>query len=728
MHRTMAVSAMRCFANRPRFIHCAAVRSVALLALLIAGCSGNSADSPSQRSPNILFVIMDDVGIDQMRVFGYGGATPPGTPNIDALAGAGVRFRNVWAMPACSTSRAVFFGGRYPVRTNVYGALGPNDLANSQVSPYEITAPRLLAQRGYESALFGKFHLGLQGHNPAGLGMPHDLGWNYFSGWLDATGDPSSVDKTAGGVATPGTWSCGFVPAAAQGGADSGACYTTDGACANTASNGAIPPGRSCRDRGGIFDPSKICQSPAPGYLDFNTMSGHYVSPLVINREDGSVEQVPPTDARARRFRAAAAVDDAIDWIKGRAANQPWMATVSFASAHTPVMQPPADELLPENVASSALDCGNVVAQRALTNLMIESIDTEISRLLIAIGLARRGPDGTLIYDPATTNTMVIVLGDNGSLGNAVKLPFNPQRAKGTAYQTGVWVPLIISGPLVASPGRAVTHMVNIADLFELFGEIAGLDVHQVVPRPLDSVAVLPYLVNPAQASLRTTNFTQIGPNLQANGANNGPCVIGTSCTQIPVSKNVCEDNNGVWYGAGSDVSGVPAEGLLRCCNVNAFLTAHDQPTYTINPDSSAAVRNDSYKLVQNMTMEYQSQAVPCVETVTTEFYAVDESAPLPLIDDADKELPVGSLTLTQLASYDALLAELHKTLAFAPSCPGDGNSDSVVNQADLDNWDFYQRTSGLSSVYDFNLDGLTDGADRTIILDNLGHECNGHP
>ena len=122
-----------------------------------------------RRIPNILFIIMDDVGIDQMQVFGYGGATPPSTPNIDQIADAGIRFHNTWSMPACSTSRAVFFDGRFPLRTNVFGALGPDDLANSQVSPFEMTAPKLLTQRGYQSALFGKFHLGLQGQQSVRL-------------------------------------------------------------------------------------------------------------------------------------------------------------------------------------------------------------------------------------------------------------------------------------------------------------------------------------------------------------------------------------------------------------------------------------------------------------------------------------------------------------------------------------------------------------------------------
>ena len=61
---------------------------------------------------------------------------------------------------------------------------------------------------------------------------------------------------------------------------------------------------------------------------------------------------------------------------------------------------------------------------------------------------------------------MVVIVGDNGSYLQTVRLPFDPQRAKGTPYQTGVWVPLIVSGPLVNEPGRSVTSMVNVVDLY----------------------------------------------------------------------------------------------------------------------------------------------------------------------------------------------------------------------------------------------------------------------
>ncbi len=251
----------------------------------------------------------NDIGIDQWKLFGYGGNTPAATPNIDAIAQAGVKFHNMWAMPACSNGRAALFTGRYPFRTRVFTAIGSADLANYMVNPNEVTIARLLKQRGYKSGLFGKFHLGTQDNNPYGLGMVGALGFDYYDGWLDETGDPSSIDSTAGGVAEAGTWSCGFVRDASHGGADTGACYAADNTCQVLSKTGAEAPGRICRDGGGIFDPNQSCVSPVPGYINFGTLSGHYVSPLVINNADGSVDQVPSTDIRSRTFRATEQVD-----------------------------------------------------------------------------------------------------------------------------------------------------------------------------------------------------------------------------------------------------------------------------------------------------------------------------------------------------------------------------------------------------------------------------------
>ena len=107
------------------------VLATAIAALTLASCNGSSRLPSTDGPPNIVFVVMDDVGIDQMASFGYGGATAPRMPNMDAVAKAGVRFRNTWSRPECSPGRAAFFVGRYPFRTNIYQAIGPNDLANA---------------------------------------------------------------------------------------------------------------------------------------------------------------------------------------------------------------------------------------------------------------------------------------------------------------------------------------------------------------------------------------------------------------------------------------------------------------------------------------------------------------------------------------------------------------------------------------------------------------------
>jgi Sulfatase len=87
--------------------------SASAQSVVASAATGQAAESGKPARPNILFIIMDDVGIDQMQIFGYGGTTPPLTPNINAIARAGVRFRNVWAMPECCPSRAIFSEGRY---------------------------------------------------------------------------------------------------------------------------------------------------------------------------------------------------------------------------------------------------------------------------------------------------------------------------------------------------------------------------------------------------------------------------------------------------------------------------------------------------------------------------------------------------------------------------------------------------------------------------------------
>ncbi len=722
-----------------------------ILALAIASCSSgddSSSDSSSNQStPNILYVIMDDVGIDQMLAFGYGGATPPSMPNINAVAQNGVRFRNTWSMPECSNGRSAFLVGRYPLRTNIYAAIGDNDLANSQLTPYDVTIPKLLKQANYDSAMFGKFGVAGPFNNQAGYNAPAQLGWDHFYGWIG--GLPGSIDSTAGGIAASGTYECGFVPGSVS---KSGACHYANKSCtemSQTSASEQNAAGLQCLDSGGIFVPNQSCDTP-PANLNFNTQNAYYVSPLLIIEDGKDAVQVPLSDSRARGYRTRIEADAAINWINGRKnSRKPWMATVSFSSAHTPWQQAPK-KLSPVSYSAVTddLNCTNAngIDGRVLQNQMTEALDTEFGRILIETGLATRGADGSLIYDPKASNTVIAIVGDNGTLGNAVKAPFNPQLAKATAYQTGVWDPLIVAGPMVVDPDREVNHMVNVVDLFQFFGELANIDAHKAVPRTLDSVALLPYLTNPNQASLRTINFTQGGFNIQANGGRNAPCIFSaSSCSQVPISKGVCQDNGGVWWGSGyTDTTVIDNGGVgyTSCYAVNeakyiaggnSMSAAEPNAQVKIIPGVANAIRNDKYKLIQNQTQTFDpSSSAPAPNVVTSyEFFEVDQAKPIPKLDNPDLVIPL-PYTGEVLTAYDDLYAKLQSLLVSEPYCPGDGNNDGIVDAQDLFNWQkiysYATSSNAWSSVYNFMTSGvwtgITSTADKQIIEQNINNSC----
>ncbi len=762
------------------------------LALLSSAPSHASNVNQKPKKPNILFVIMDDVGIDQMKSFGYGGvpgaSNPdqanqigPRMPNMDAIAAVGVRFRNTWSMPECSPGRSVMFTGRFPLRNNIMQAIGPRDLNNSHVATWEMTTPKLLKKADYTSGMFGKFHLGGPENNQYGDGAPVSLGWDYFYGWT--AGLPGTIDTTAGGVGSSGgpngTYSCGFVPKAGDlGGANQGACYipnATSTSCKPLSGTNADGDsvGLQCLTERGVLVPNEACQPFPPEAVEaaFSMhQNAQYVSPLVINRSR-QVEEVPLRDGRGRGFRATIEANAAIQWINQQSSSgHRWMATVSFSADHTPLQPPPGNLLSPETRALVAgilapggacttTGVNNKNAQ-LMSNALTEGMDSEFGRLLVETGIAHRNNAGTLDYNPEASNTLIVIVGDNGSLGTTVKFPFDPSRSKATAYQTGAWVPLIVSGPMVMDPGRDVNSMVNVADLFELFGEVAGIDVHQAVPRHIDSHPLLPYLTNPMQTSLRHYNFTQGGFNIQKNGSHNPPCVVPFPpgnpkpptvpvdsrglCSQVPTSQSVCEDNYGVWWGPGADPGNTfPGfQGVNECWQVNQALFKQLGPAEYAKQaavqltEIYSGIRDDNYKIVKNHSLNYKPATDSPVPNDSVEFYQINEDPGLDVkIDLATNNLippcanietcNTGGLTEDQLHHWNALKQRLVSILASPPACLGDGNGDGVVNLLDIKDWAQIAVGWGGSSHYDFNFDGLTNIEDYDIIKAHLHASCS---
>lgn len=107
--------------------------------------------------PNVIFILADDVGYGDFSTYG---ASKVATPNVDRLAGNGVKFTNAHAVAATSTpSRYSLLTGQYAFRRNDTGVAAGN--AASIIKPHQETVPKLFKAAGYTTGAVGKWHLGL---------------------------------------------------------------------------------------------------------------------------------------------------------------------------------------------------------------------------------------------------------------------------------------------------------------------------------------------------------------------------------------------------------------------------------------------------------------------------------------------------------------------------------------------------------------------------------------
>ncbi len=132
------------------------------LALLIGGAAIHAA--PSDR-PNIVFILCDDLGINDLHCYGR---QDHQTPHLDRLAREGMRFTSAYcAQPICSPSRCALTTGQYPQRWRINSYLD-NRAQNERrgvaqwLDPKAQTLARTLKRNGYATGHFGKWHLGGQ--------------------------------------------------------------------------------------------------------------------------------------------------------------------------------------------------------------------------------------------------------------------------------------------------------------------------------------------------------------------------------------------------------------------------------------------------------------------------------------------------------------------------------------------------------------------------------------
>jgi len=201
--RKEGLHARRDSVRRPRERHGLARRLAALVLgalALEAGCSpGGSGPAAAERSehpppeeparsekpPNILFLLADDLGFGDLGCFGNPVIR---TPVLDRLAEEGVRLTQAYAAsPNCSPARAALLTGRMPYRVGIYDFV--RETYPLHVRTNETTVARILADAGYDTFLAGKWHLsgGQLDDERKRYTTPGDLGFGYWfcdrNGW-----------------------------------------------------------------------------------------------------------------------------------------------------------------------------------------------------------------------------------------------------------------------------------------------------------------------------------------------------------------------------------------------------------------------------------------------------------------------------------------------------------------------------------------------------------------
>lgn len=140
------------------------------LALGIFAACGGKYEGP----PNFVIIFLDDSGWSDFRPFGD---PEYPTPNVDRLASQGTSFQNFYVSQAvCSASRASLMTGCFPGRTRVFGAHGPTARG---LEPRFATMGEVLKNKGYATAIFGKWHLGDQDDT-----RPHARGFDESAGLM----------------------------------------------------------------------------------------------------------------------------------------------------------------------------------------------------------------------------------------------------------------------------------------------------------------------------------------------------------------------------------------------------------------------------------------------------------------------------------------------------------------------------------------------------------------
>ena len=127
--------------------------AVVALAFSVVLPSCSEGAKHGSRSPNVILILTDDQGYGDIAANGNNLIS---TPNLDRLYGESIRLTNYHVSPTCSPTRAALLTGRYNNRTGVWHTV----TGRSRIREDETTMAQIFSDNGYETGMFGKWHLG----------------------------------------------------------------------------------------------------------------------------------------------------------------------------------------------------------------------------------------------------------------------------------------------------------------------------------------------------------------------------------------------------------------------------------------------------------------------------------------------------------------------------------------------------------------------------------------
>jgi len=367
------------------------------LCVLTVGRNALADETRSQRPPNIVLLLVDDLGWTALTCYG---SDLHETPHLDRLAKQGMRFTDAYAAcTVCSPTRAAVLTGKYPARLHltdwIAGHVRPRAKLRipdwtKQLEHQEVTLAEALKPRGYVSASIGKWHLGNESHWPTSQGFDENVGGTH-------KGQPPSY-----------------------------------------------------------FDPYG---------------------------KGGGIPTLPPR--QKGEFLTDRLTDEALGFIE-KNKDRPFFLYLPYFTVHTPLMA--KQELIDKYKAR--IEPNDKHRHPALAG-MVDSLDQSVGRILAKL-------DELKLAD----NTVVIFTSDNGGLVLRNTTSNAPLRAgKGSAYEGGVRVPLIVRWPGVVEPGSTCSVPVISTDFYPTILQMTGVSPqaeHLAGHRP-DGESLVPLLKQSGQ-------------------------------------------------------------------------------------------------------------------------------------------------------------------------------------------------------------------------------------